>query len=74
MLSDSEAYSGDSHKPDLAYHGADDSPSWVTALKRAAAEVRSGARIDERREWLWDQRNADRAGAQLIEIIEKLRG
>lgn len=73
VLSDSEAYSGDSHQNGLAYHASADSASWISALSTAATEVRQGARIDERRDWLWANRNADLAGNHLIEIIEKLR-
>lgn len=73
VLSDSEAYSGDSHKDGLSYHASNDSASWIEALSKAGAEVHQGARIDERRDWLWANRNADLAGNHLIEIIEKLR-
>ena len=72
VLSDVDAYAGDSHEFELAYHASSETEAWVTALSRAATEIRDGARIEERREWLWRCRNANQAGDHLIEIIDKL--
>ncbi len=73
VLSDVTAYSGDSHQSELAYHAKNDTTSWVEALASAATEVRGGAATTKRQEWLWEHRNADQAGAELLKIIASAR-
>ena len=72
VLSDTRSYEGDSHEAGRAYHGAD-TTTWLAALRAASAEVRSGARIDERRDWLWQHRSAHQAGKQLLDLIQHVR-
>jgi len=69
VVSEVEAYQGDSYKADLAYHARTDADSWMKALHLAVEEVLTEDRRSERSDFVFGERSALDVGVALRDLL-----